>query len=77
MSFLTLSPSLLICFPASSILPMKLSSVFSVELLYCATLISVDTFLYFLFVEVLTVFTHSSPEFGEHLYDLYFELFNR
>ena len=32
------------------------------------------TFSYFLFVEVLTVFIHSSPEFSEHLYDHYFEL---
>ena len=28
-------------------------------------------------VDILTVFIHSSPEFGEHFYDHYFELFIR
>ena len=30
---------------------------------------------FYFFVEILTVFIHSSPEFSEHFYDHYFELF--
>ena len=34
-----------------------------------------DWFLFFLFIKVLTMFIYSSPEFTEHLYYCYFELF--
>ena len=30
---------------------------------------------FYLFIEVLLGFIHSSPKFGEHLYDYYIELF--
>ena len=37
-----------------------------------SSVISVWYFLYFLFVEILTLFLHCSPDFGMHLYDHYF-----
>lgn len=34
-------------------------------------------YIFYLFVEILTMFIHSSPEFGNHLYDDYLELIIR
>lgn len=55
---------------------------FSVQLPYSSVLwVMFVALLYFLFVEVLIVFIHTTPEFGtwdpEHLYDHYFELLIR
>ena len=36
-----------------------------------------ESYILYLFVDILTVFIHSSQEFGKHLYDHYFELFIR
>lgn len=51
---------------------------FSVQLLYSSALwLLFDTFLYFLFVDLIPVFIHFSPKFVEHLYNHYFEFFVR
>lgn len=42
---------------------------------FFSSVISVQ-YLYFLFVEIFTLFIHFSFEFGEHLYDCYFEPFS-
>lgn len=60
---LALSFSLLICAYISSILLLNPSSV-------CFILVSFmfDSYIFYVFVEVLTVFLYSSPEISEHLY---------
>lgn len=45
------------------------------QLLY--SLVLIGSFPYFLFLEILTVFIQSSPEFGKHLYNCCFELLIR
>ena len=46
---------------------------FSVSYNCCLVL----SYIFYLFVEDFTVFIHSTPEFGEYLYDCYFKLFIR
>ena len=41
---------------------------------YCCLVLS---YIFYLFVEEFTVFIHSTPQFGEYLYDCYFKLFIR
>ena len=50
------------------------SSVFFISfiVLFCSV---VPFYIFWFFVEVLTVFIYSSPEFGEHLYNLLFKQF--
>lgn len=52
------------------------SGVFSFKLLYSSSLINSFFYIFQLFVEVHTVFTHPSPEFDEHPYDHYFITLN-
>ena len=74
MIFTTLSCRLLICSSHLLICSRLCLVYFSFQLLYSSALIG--SFVYFLFVEVLTESVHSS-KFAEHLCDHYFELFIR
>ena len=72
-SFIVLCSSWLICSSASSSLLLNPSSVF-----FSSFVTSVYYFLIFSISSLkFTLFIHSPPEFGEHLYDHYFEFFIR
>ena len=66
-----LSSSSLICYSAPSILPLIASSTFLYQLLYYSLLFDSS----FNSIKLLAVFIHSFPEFFEHLYNHFLELY--